>query len=325
MFLYKKNQENYDNIKSVSFGSEREIQNIVEKNTTTLLNLEFIESEFTVEDFRLDSIRFDNDTNSFVIIEYKLDKNHALTDQGYSYLNTMLNNKSKFVLALSKKRNELLEEKDFNWRDSRVIFISQTFSKYQINAYATDLPFELIRIKKYDSDNILLDHVTPKFKESYKVGKSSSDTSINNKEELTKMTEGEHLRNLTDEDLLHKYAVIKERILDLGPYEINVTASYIGFRLDKFNNLVTVKVRKNKFSLDVVLGWIYKDGSTSPAYFKLDDPKNIAIHKDWNYKSKEATGYSYYVTVDENTTKEDLEYIVFLINQKHTIFENVKI
>ena len=49
-------------------------------------------------------VAFDNELNSFVIIEYKLDKNNALTDQGYSYLNTMMNNKSKFVLEMSNKK-----------------------------------------------------------------------------------------------------------------------------------------------------------------------------------------------------------------------------
>ena len=112
--------------------------------------------------------------------EYKLDKNHALIDQGYSYLNTMMNNKSKFVLALSQKRNELFTEKDFNWKDSRVVFISQTFSKYQLNAFAKDLPFELVRIKKFESNDILLDHISPQYSESFSYSDSKSKTKNNN-------------------------------------------------------------------------------------------------------------------------------------------------
>ncbi len=96
MFLYSNSKDSYTNIKSIPFDNEKDIQNIVENNMDTLLNLEFIESEFIVGDFRLDSVCLDPETNSFVIIEYKLDKNHALTDQGYSYLNTMMNNKIKF-------------------------------------------------------------------------------------------------------------------------------------------------------------------------------------------------------------------------------------
>jgi predicted transport protein len=328
MFLYSNSKDSYTNVKSIPFDNEKDIQNIVENNMDTLLNLEFIESEFIVGDFRLDSVCLDPETNSFVIIEYKLDKNHALTDQGYSYLNTMMNNKSKFVLALSQKRNELFTEKDFNWKDSRVVFISQTFSKYQLNAFAKDLPFELVRIKKFESNDILLDHISPQYSESFSYSDSKSKTKNNNTgiDEFKKTTEEEHLSKLTDSKLLDLYNLIKERILDLGKYEVNVTSSYIGFRLDKFNNLVTIKTRKDKFSLNVVLGWVDKDGSKSPSYFELDDPKKVAVHKDWNSKNMGGSkGYRYYVVVDRKTSNEDLDYIMFLIKQKHNVFETVKI
>ncbi len=328
MFLYSNSKDSYTNVKSIPFDNEKDIQNIVENNMDTLLNLEFIESEFIVGDFRLDSVCLDPETNSFVIIEYKLDKNHALTDQGYSYLNTMMNNKSKFVLSLSQKRNELFTEKDFNWKDSKVVFISQTFSKYQLNAFAKDLPFELVRIKKFESNDILLDHISPQYSESFSYSDSKSKTKNNNtsKDEFKKTTEEEHLSKLTDSKLLDLYNLIKERILDLGKYEVNVTSSYIGFRLDKFNNLVTIKTRKDKFSLNVVLGWVDKDGSKSPSYFELDDPKKVAVHKDWNSKNMGGSkGYRYYVVVDTKTSNEDLDYIMFLIKQKHNVFETVKI
>ena len=92
------------------------------------------------------------------------------------------------------------------------------------------------------------------------------------------------------------------------------------------NNLVTIKTRKDKFSLNVVLGWVDKDGSKSPSYFELDDPKKVAVHKDWNSKNMGGSkGYRYYVVVDTKTSNEDLDYIMFLIKQKHNVFETVKI
>ena len=54
MFLYSNSKDSYTNIKSIPFDNEKDIQNIVENNMDTLLNLEFIESEFIVGDFRLD-------------------------------------------------------------------------------------------------------------------------------------------------------------------------------------------------------------------------------------------------------------------------------
>ena len=41
-------------------------------------------------------------TNSFVIIEYKKGSSYSVVDQGYTYLSTMLNNKSDFVLEYNE-------------------------------------------------------------------------------------------------------------------------------------------------------------------------------------------------------------------------------
>ena len=73
-----------------------------------------------------------------------------------------------FVMAYSKKKGELFDSSYFNWNDSRVIFISQNFYKYQLSAYSSDQPFELIRIKKFDSENIILEYVTPQFSKTHK-------------------------------------------------------------------------------------------------------------------------------------------------------------
>ena len=49
----------------------------------------------------------DSLNDSFVIVEYKKGSSYSVIDQGYSYLSTMLNNKSDFVL-------ELIENSDLN-------------------------------------------------------------------------------------------------------------------------------------------------------------------------------------------------------------------
>ncbi|MBR8748600.1 hypothetical protein IX317_000259 [Fusobacterium sp. DD29] len=56
------------------FKLEKDLQNFVEKNLDYLLDLEFVESEFTIENYRLDSLAFDKENKSFVIIEYKKGK-----------------------------------------------------------------------------------------------------------------------------------------------------------------------------------------------------------------------------------------------------------
>ena len=326
MFLYKKQNDKYVSIKSDDFELEKDIQSVVEKNSLTFLNLEFIASEFWVRDFRLDSVCFDEQTKSFVIIEYKLDKNSSLIDQGISYLNSMMEYQADFVMAYSRKKGELFDSSYFNWNDSRVIFISQNFTKYQLSAYSSDQAFELIRIKKFDSENIILEYVTPQFSKSFKGSeKEASITSKNGNstKKILKTSEEEHLKKISNQNIIKLYDEFKDKILELGPYEINITSSYIGFRLDKFNNLVTIQTRKDFFIFDVTLGWIRKDKSKSPAYFELDDPKNIVKHRSWNNKDG-SKGFAYSVNVDENTTQDMIDYMIFLIKQKHNVLEKVK-
>lgn len=81
-------------VKEKQFKFEKEIQRLVEGNLNTLLNLKFIKSEFALNNFRIDTLAFDTEAKSFVIIEFKRDKTFSVVDQGYAYLSLMLNNKA---------------------------------------------------------------------------------------------------------------------------------------------------------------------------------------------------------------------------------------
>ena len=96
MAIFKLGQQ-LDFIKELPFKYEKEIQTLVEKNLKTLLHIDFIRSEFSLNNFRIDSLAFDTEAKSFVIIEYKRDKNFSVIDQGYAYLSLMLNNKADFI------------------------------------------------------------------------------------------------------------------------------------------------------------------------------------------------------------------------------------
>ena len=68
MSTYKINNEQLTLIKEMPFKLEKEIQNIVERNLQTLLGLDFIKTEFSIGSFRIDSLAFDSEKKSFVII-----------------------------------------------------------------------------------------------------------------------------------------------------------------------------------------------------------------------------------------------------------------
>jgi len=149
MKLFSLNKDKLDPINGIPFKLERDIQNLIENNTSEIFDLEFVSSEFRIGDFRIDSLCFDNETNSFVIIEYKKGSSYSVIDQGYSYLSIMLNNKSDFILEYNEKSSNNLKRGSINWSQSRIIFISPSFNSYQKNSVNfKDIPFELWEIKK---------------------------------------------------------------------------------------------------------------------------------------------------------------------------------
>ncbi len=140
MTLYNLRNQKLQIIKEESFKLEKEIQAITEKNLEYIFKLKFIKSEFPLNNLRIDTLAFDNDSKSFVIIEYKRDKNFSVIDQGYAYLSLMLNNKADFILEYNENTNTHLKRDDVDWSQSRVMFISPTFSKYQQQAIKSITP-----------------------------------------------------------------------------------------------------------------------------------------------------------------------------------------
>ena len=65
--ILKANKE----LKQKDFKNEKELQNFFENNIETILEYKFIDTEFVVGDFRIDSLAFDEESKSFRIIEYK--------------------------------------------------------------------------------------------------------------------------------------------------------------------------------------------------------------------------------------------------------------
>ena len=69
--LFELNKNNLKEISEKNFDLEKDIQDIVESNVEKLFDLKLVKSEFIINNYRLDSLCFDEDKKSFVIIEYK--------------------------------------------------------------------------------------------------------------------------------------------------------------------------------------------------------------------------------------------------------------
>ena len=103
MPIFKIEGKTLVSVKELQIDLEKDIQNLTEANLELVFDLKFISSEFSLHNFRIDTLAFDDENNSFVIIEYKRDRSFSIIDQGYAYLYLMLNNKADFILEYNEK------------------------------------------------------------------------------------------------------------------------------------------------------------------------------------------------------------------------------
>jgi len=166
--IFKLNMDELTEINEISenklFDYEKHLQILIEKNIDKIFpELEFIDSEFIVNDLRIDSVCFNNQTNSFTIIEYKNIKHMGVMDQGMAYLDSLENNKAEFQILYQNKKGKILE--NVNLDASKLIIISPEFTTHQSRAsYATNDPIELYQIRRFDDGIFTIDKIPNKKK-----------------------------------------------------------------------------------------------------------------------------------------------------------------
>ncbi|MDM1043216.1 MULTISPECIES: DUF5655 domain-containing protein [Empedobacter] len=288
-------------IKEKTFKFEKEIQQLVEKNLKLLLKLDFIKSEFSLNNFRIDTLAFDEESNSFVIIEFKRDKTFSVVDQGYAYLSLMLNNKADFILEYNENKNKSLKRTDVDWSQSKVIFISPNFTNYQKEAINfKDLPIELWEIKQFENETITFEQVQKANAiESIKtISKNDEKNDVVTKE-IKVYTENDHLSK-AEQETAELYQKVKEIILNFGD---NITfqakKQTIDFRVN--NNIFCDIVIQSK-SLKVFLN--LKSGELKDELKKSRDVSNVGHWGNGSYEIKVSD-------------TEDIEYISSLIKQSY--------
>lgn len=299
MDLYKISKKKLEDVQNIPFKLEKEIQSLVEENLQTLFGLEFVKSEFQLNGLRVDTLGFDSQTKSFVIIEYKKSKNYSVIDQGYSYLSLLLNNKADFILEYLERTNKSLKKGDVDWSQSRVVFVSPQYTLYQKQSIEfKDLPFELWEIKKYSNDTIILNQHKSTSQESIKTINSKDNRAGQISKEIVVHTEQDHLAKGTDETK-EIYSELRDRILELDNLDMVPTKFYIGFKLNK-RVITDLEIQKKQLKVRINL----KKGH-------LDDPKGI--FRDVSDVGHWGIG-DYEATILPN---EDLDYLMSLIKQSY--------
>ena len=298
MPLFKIAQE-LEQIKETSFKFEREIQRLTEQNLQILLRLNFISSEFSLNNFRIDTLAFDQEAKAFIIIEYKRDKTFSVIDQGYAYLSLMLNNKADFILEYNESQNQSLKRTDVDWSQSKVIFISPLFTTYQREAINfKDLPIELWEVKKFENNIFSFEQIQKSSaKESIKTISRTDETVETVSKEVRVYTEQDHLTKV-DFETRELYEQFKERLLNM---EDNVTVQpkkqTLGFKIN--NNIFCDIVLLGK-GLKIYLN--LKSG-------ELQDQKNVS--RDVSNVGHWGNGAYEIKLID----LDDIDYILSLVKQ----------
>lgn len=298
MTLYQISNKTLEKIKKVNFEYEKDLQKLTENNLEELFNLQFVETEFQVDNLRIDTLAFNKESNSFVIIEYKNTKKYSVIDQGYSYLSLLLNNKAEFVLKYNENMGVNLKKSDVDWSQTIVMFIAPGFTTYQLKSVEfNDLAFELWEVSKFSNDTVLFDKV------NVSENKASINTVKSNKTEVTKQ-----IKKYTESRLLRKkskkskqlYANLKERILNqYDDIEIVPLKLYVAFKLNK-KNVISIAIQKNYLKI-----WIdSKFNEINDPLNKITDVTNIG---HWG------TGDCYF-QLDDN---DDIEYFMSLFKQAY--------
>jgi predicted transport protein len=279
-------------LKSTTFSTEKELQELVDTNLYEIFGLQFIKREFGGQGLYIDTIAYDQETKAPVLIEYKKDTYQSVVDQGMAYLHWLLTHKGDYQVALNNK----LGEKAIEWSQAKVIFIAKKFNLHQIYASGfKNAPFELYR---YDfcRDIFLIEPV--------EIPKSDvSITSILKTKEVEKVTQ--QVKTYTLEDHLQKaseqtkalFEKLQKFIFSLDERVQEKPVSwYIGYKIRYFN-FCSVVIYRDKLKIYVRVE-------------KIDDPKKIfkKVPAKWGW------GKIPLWFIDINSDR-DLEYVLSIIKQ----------
>ena len=300
MQIFTNNKQSLVTLKEIPFKLEKDIQTLFERNIETLSGLKLVKSEFSIKSNSIDTLAFDPESQAFVIIEYKRSQNYSVVDQGVSYLNLMLDYRADFIVEYNEVHGASLKRSDVDWSQSRIIFVSTSFTDFQKQSTNfKDLGIELWEIKQFENDIITTNQIR-KSKSAPSIGsmQRSEGSEISKlAKEIKVYREEDHLQGKSDATI-ELYEAYRDAILNLGAdIDIKPQKMVIGFTC-KGKVFADVLVLKSELKF-----WInLKAGS-------LDDPKLLT--RDVSNVGHWGNG-DYEIRVSDTT---NLEYIMSLVKQ----------
>ena len=231
-----------EELKSRSATIEKELQNIIEKNMYDFFAVRFLDSEYRIDNGRMDSIGID-ENNCPVIFEYKCHSNENVINQGLFYLNWLLEHKANFKLLVLEKLGQQIAN-EIDWSMPRVICIASDFNKYDEEAIKQiNRNVSLIRYKKYDNDLLLFELLN-----TNTVAPIEQDLTQKKQLEKTSLQQYEN----APKKFKDMYDELKDFILSLGDdVSENTLKLYSAFK--KIKNFATLEIYQTKILLNVKL------------------------------------------------------------------------
>lgn len=306
-----------EEVENIPFKKEKEIQTLVEANMDNVFGFMMIHSEFTVDNYRIDTLCYDEQNNAFVIVEYKRGSSYSVIDQGFSYYQLMMNNKSDFILALSQHLGKVLQVNDVNWSESKILFVAPSFNNYQKDSVNfKNLPFELWTIQQFSNQTVVLNQHQSNSKAVLKAlggdgQKDSSDAISTLNKEVKSYSFHDHYSKSTPV-AVEQFDSLMDRINDWGDVEFVPKAGYISL-MHGSSTVAFFGFRKKDVKIELLRGIEKLDGTLSKNFFSLNDPEKISTPHSWTWKSG-AKGRSYQIFLDE---RSNIDYLDFLIKQKY--------
>ena len=138
MALFKIKNQKVEKLSTIDLDKEKNIQTLFEQNLLTVLNVDFLATEYSTSfGGRIDTLGIDKN-GSPVIIEYKRNQNDNVINQGLSYLRWLLDHKADFEMLCRNKNIEI----EIDWTSPRVICVAESYNKFDLDTV------EILPIKK---------------------------------------------------------------------------------------------------------------------------------------------------------------------------------
>lgn len=231
-------------LKSSSATIEKELQNTIERNMFEFFGVRFLQSEYRIDNGRMDSIGID-ENNCPVIFEYKCYSNENVINQGLFYLNWLLEHKANFKLLVIEKLGIQVAD-EIDWSMPRVICIAGDFNKYDEEAIKQiNRNVSLIRYKKYGNDLLLFELLN-----TNTVAPLDTERDGQTKKQADKSFLEQY--NAAPKTLQSIYDQIKDYILSLGDdVSENIVKLYTAFK--KIKNFVTLEIYQSNIKMNLKL------------------------------------------------------------------------